>query len=40
MGRIHVEVQQQRQLFEGGMAQQLSLVADENEMLLFALVER
>ena len=36
---IHVEVQQQRQLFQGGMRQQLGFVADENGMLLFALVE-
>ena len=39
MGGIHVEVQQQGQLLEGRMAQQLGLVADENRMLLFALVE-
>ena len=30
MRRIHVEVQQQRKLFEGGMGQQLGFVADEN----------
>jgi hypothetical protein len=36
---IHVKVQQQGQLFQGGMPQQLRLVADENRMLLFALVE-
>ena len=39
VGGIHVEVEQQRKLFEGGMAQQLSFVADENGVLLFALVE-
>ena len=37
--RIHVEVQQQRELFEGGMRQQLGLVADENRVLLLALIE-
>jgi hypothetical protein len=36
---IHVEVEQQRKLFEGGMAQQLRFVADENGVLFFALVE-
>jgi cell division protein FtsB len=30
MRRIHVEVEQQRELFEGGMRQQLGFVADEN----------
>ena len=39
VGGIHVEVEQQRKLFEGGMAQQLGFVADENGVLLFALVE-
>ena len=39
VGGIHVEVEQQRKLFEGGMAQQLRFVADENGVLLFALVE-
>ena len=39
VGGIHVEVQQQRELFEGGMAQQLGFVADENGMLLLALIE-
>ena len=36
---IHVEVEQQRKLFEGGVAQQLGFVADEHGVLLFALVE-
>ena len=37
--RIHVEVEQQRELFESGMAQQLRFIADENGVLFFALVE-
>jgi hypothetical protein len=37
--RIHVKVQQQRKLFERGMAQQLGFVADENRVLLLALIE-
>src|SRR6266550_520669 len=32
--RIHIEVQQQRELFERGMAQQLGFIADENRVLL------
>src|ERR1700694_2657951 len=39
MRRIHIEVEQQRKLFEGGMRQQLGLVADENRVLLLRLVE-
>ena len=39
MGGIHVEVEQQRELLEGGVAQQLRFVADENGVLFFALVE-
>ena len=39
MRGIHVEVEQQRELLEGGVAQQLGFVADENGVLLFALVE-
>ena len=39
VGGIHVEVEQQRDLFQGGMAQQLGFVADENGVLLLALVE-
>lgn len=39
MRGIHVEVQQQRQLFEGGMRQQLGFIIDENRVLLLALVE-
>jgi hypothetical protein len=34
-----VEVQQQGRLFQSGLAQQVRLVADEDGMLLFALVE-
>ncbi len=39
VGGIHIEVEQQRELLQGGMAQQLSFVADENGVLLFTLVE-
>src|SRR5258708_27798192 len=39
MGGIHVEVEQQRKLLEGGMGQQLGFIANENGMLLFALVK-
>lgn len=37
--RIHVEVEQQRKLFESGMAQQRGFVTDENGVLFFALLE-
>ena len=37
--RIHVEVQQQRQLFQRRMRQQVGFIADENRVLLFALVQ-
>ena len=36
---IHIEVQQQRELFQRRMRQQLRFVADENGMLLLALVQ-
>ncbi len=36
---IHVEVQQQRELFQGGMRQQVGFIADQNGMLLLALVQ-
>jgi len=38
-GGIHVEVEQQRQLFQGGMRQQVGFIADQNRMLLFALIQ-
>ena len=38
-GGIHVEVQQQGELFQGGMRQQVGFIADQNGMLLFALVQ-
>ena len=37
--RIHIEVQQQRELFKRRMWQQMRFVADENRMLLLALVQ-
>jgi hypothetical protein len=40
MRGIHVEVQQQRQLFQSGVLQQLRFIADEDGMLLLAFVER
>jgi hypothetical protein len=39
MRGIHIEVEQQWELFEGGMRQQLGFVADENRVLLLGLVE-
>src|ERR1019366_5961395 len=36
---IHVEVQQQRELFQGGMRQQVGFIADQNRMLLLSLVQ-
>ena len=36
---VHVEVQQQRELFQGGMRQQVGFIADQNGMLFFALVQ-
>ena len=36
---VHIEVQQQRELFQRGMRQQVSFIADQNGMLLLALVE-
>jgi hypothetical protein len=38
-GRIHVEVQQQRELLQGGMRQQVGFIADQNRMLLLTLVQ-
>jgi hypothetical protein len=38
-GGIHVEVQQQREFFERRMRQQVRFVADENRVLLLALVQ-
>src|SRR5262249_43916474 len=37
--RVHVKVQQQRELFEGGVAQQVCLVQDKQGMLFLALLQ-
>src|SRR2546429_9924040 len=37
--RVHVEVQQQGELFEGGVGQQLGFIADENGVLFLSLIE-
>jgi len=39
VGRIHVEIEQQRELFEGGMTQQMGFITNEDGVLLFALVQ-
>jgi len=39
VGGVHVEVEQQGELFEGGLGQELGLVTDENGVLLLALIE-
>jgi len=39
VGRIHVEVEQQRKLLQSGVAQQMGFIANQNGMLFFALVQ-